>query len=87
MAASENPCAAAVNAELQAGAAPPPLRVISGSVGSVVCEVPWTRLGSRSVKVTVRDLFLHEDLGTFLGEFVKGVSPSDVEMFIVTKAA
>jgi len=36
-------------------------------------------------KFTVRDLYLHEDLGTFSGEFGADVFPSDVEMFKIAK--
>ena len=35
-----------------------PFTITSGSIGDIVCEIPWSRLSSRSVEVKIRDLFL-----------------------------
>ena len=50
--------AAAVNKELSNSPLPLPITILNGSIGSITCEIPWTRLSSRSVKVSVKDIFL-----------------------------
>jgi len=48
-------------------------------------RVSWTELGyPEHLKATVRDLWKHENLGKFKGEFVADVPPHDVVMIRVT---